>query len=81
MPVLSFLHLFGIGSYLPLTAEDLARDMKHLQIVGRQHRLWDILRPVNSEETLTQWGLRKVRWRTREDFVGNEDGGWLLKYF
>ena len=78
MPSLWFLKLDGIHEHFPLPPEDLARDLKHLEIFGWSERFWDVFR-VESEMTLTPWPFLKARFRMKED-LGGDDGDWLLKY-
>jgi hypothetical protein len=75
LPNLTYLHLFCTWVRLPVSAADMAHDMKHLRMVGIKYSLWDIVR-VGNDETLLQWSHWKGRRRIEEDFRG--DDGWLL---
>jgi hypothetical protein len=63
---------------LPVTAQELAHDMKHLRIVGCQQSLWEIV-SVGNDETLLPSNTSKMEWRVEGCFA-DEDGAWLLKY-
>jgi len=78
MPSLSFLHLYGIGDHLPIIPEDLAADLKHINTVGLQRSLWEVVR-VGSEITMIEWPPWKTKYCIAEDFQC-EDDAWLFRY-
>jgi len=80
LPYLFFLHI-NCGSQweeLPISPEDLASDLKHLETLGLQGCMWDIDR-TESEIVLSEWSALKVRRSVVEDFR-SEDEEWLVRY-
>jgi hypothetical protein len=76
LPNLTFLHLYELYDRLPITAQEIAHEVKHLHRVGRQQFLWDVVR-VGNDEMLFPWNLSK-KWKVEEDFP-DEDSAWLLR--
>ncbi|KAF9529719.1 hypothetical protein CPB83DRAFT_852050 [Crepidotus variabilis] len=78
MPNLSFLHLYGTISRLPILLEDLAAENKQLQMIGLNRAIWDIER-VGHGIVTNKWPRWKIKFNVEEDFL-NEDDAWLFHY-
>ncbi|KAF8952514.1 hypothetical protein BDZ97DRAFT_1878187 [Flammula alnicola] len=78
LPHLSFLHLYGTLSRLPILLEDLAGEAKGLQMIGLNRALWDIER-VGSNIITNKWPRWKIKFCVEEDFLCADDA-WLFKY-
>lgn len=78
LPLLSFFHLYGVVTRLPLLLVDVASEVKTLKMVGLNRALWDINR-AGPELILTKWPRWKIKFCTEEEFCC-EDDAWLFKY-
>lgn len=78
MSGLKFLHIYGTYMRLPLSAEELAMELKSLTMVGLTRALWDIDRTGPEIEVL-KWPRWKVKFFAESDFHDPDDA-WLFKY-
>lgn len=78
LPDLTFLHLYGIGRYLPIVLEDLVSEVRHLETVGLNRVLWDVDKS-QPEVQLTEWPPWRLKFAVREDFAYPDDA-WLMEY-
>ncbi|KAF4620778.1 hypothetical protein D9613_000855 [Agrocybe pediades] len=78
LPDLTFLHLYGAFTRLPVLLEDLVYEAKGLQMVGLNRALWAIDR-VGDEVITEKWPRWKIKFCVEEDFYC-EDDAWLFKY-
>lgn len=78
MPNLTFLHVYRTYMRLPLSAEELAIELKSLTMVGLTRALWDIDR-TGPEIQVSKWPRWKVRFFAESDFQ-DPDAAWLFKY-
>lgn len=78
LPYLTFLHLYGIGRYLPIVLEDLVSEVRHLEMVGLNRVLWDVDKS-QYELKLTEWPPWRLKFSVREDFACSDDA-WLMTY-
>jgi hypothetical protein len=78
LPNLTFLHLYGIGRYLPILPEDLVAEMQHLDTVGLNRVLWDVDK-ANPDVKLIEWPPWRLKFAVAEDFACRDDA-WLMQY-
>ncbi|KAF9464969.1 hypothetical protein BDZ94DRAFT_1254974 [Collybia nuda] len=78
LPRLTFLHLYGIGRYLPIVPEDLVNEVQHLETVGLNRVLWDVDKS-QAEVKLTEWPPWRLKFSVEEDFACPDDA-WLMTY-
>ncbi|KAF9486032.1 hypothetical protein BDN70DRAFT_822873 [Pholiota conissans] len=78
LPHLSFLHLYGVVSRLPVLIGDLAEEAPGLNTIGLNRALWSIDR-VGSEILTTKWPRWKIKFCVEADFCSPDDS-WLFKY-
>jgi len=79
LPSLVFLNIDSGFDTLPVLAEELASELKHLEIVGLNGCLWDIDRTQDSEEcSVSKWPALKVKYCVVNDF-GSEDKAWIFR--
>ena len=80
LPKLSFLHLYGTTSRLPISVEQIAAEGKNLDTIGLNRALWSIERSgLDLELSTTKWPRWKIKFCVEDEFV-NADDYWLFKY-
>lgn len=80
LPKLTFLHLYGTVTRLPISVEELATEGKGLDTIGLNRALWSIERSGSDQELgTTKWPRWKIKFCIEDEFV-NADDYWLFKY-
>jgi hypothetical protein len=77
-PSLWFLGIDGIEPSIHFSLDDLARDLKHLEIFVREACFWDVIRE-ESDARMEAWSFLRDMFSIVEDF-GSKDAEWLLKF-
>ncbi|KAF9047441.1 hypothetical protein BJ165DRAFT_1344136 [Panaeolus papilionaceus] len=79
LPKLTFLHLYGTLTRLPILLEDMANACQTLTTVGLNRSLWTIDRQGSNILT-TKWPRWRIKFNTEEEF-DLPDHAWLFKYY
>ena len=61
-------------------SDELAQDLPSVKILGLDQVVSYILRDDDEGVEVRDWSARRCFTRTVEDFDGNEDWEWLLRY-
>lgn len=79
LPRLTFLHLYGTVSRLPILLDDLIQEAPGLQMVGLNRALWNIDRVGEPDKPLDKLPRWRIKFCSEEDFFSADDA-WLFKY-
>ncbi|KAH6914011.1 hypothetical protein BKA70DRAFT_1260171 [Coprinopsis sp. MPI-PUGE-AT-0042] len=78
LPRLSFFHMYGISTRLPLKLDDIAVTAVNVKLVGLNRALWDVM-ARSPELELRKWPRWKIKFCVEEDFE-DSDHYWLFQY-
>lgn len=78
LPHLSFFHMYGTLTRLPLKLDDIAITAANVKLMGLNRALWDVVARTPELE-LRKWPRWKIKFCVEEDFE-DPDHYWLFQY-
>ena len=70
----------NLGRSFAFLSDELAQELSSATILGLDQVMSYILRDGSDEAEVEKWSARRCFARTVEDFDGNEDWEWLMRY-